>query len=312
MDRDPDGSVESLRAILAGPETESEPTPAPRDAAPRARAAAIDDDSAEDEEDDGPLTPEERVAEAVRQDREARGEDEEDDDEGVQAGQADPADPSHGLLSDEELEQLRAKAARADELDEEAAYLAATREERELVESANREWEKARQHYRREFVRAVQYVDAEAQKTLDPDAYKAMHMQASIDNVFDAWDAWQRNQAEQVGLKQQALREQRERPLFADFLIEQLDLPNHPAIKEKILRGKTPEDMEERANDLKAMQDQLAAERRANVQVQSEAHADRARLTQVHASSGGRPPRRKPVEYSGSVDELRAIERLTG
>lgn len=312
MDRDPDGSVESLRAILAGPETESEPTPTPRADAPRARAAAYEDDSAEDEEDDdSSLSPEERVAEAVRQDREARGEDD-DEDETPNAANADPADPSHGLLSDEELEQLRAKAARADELDEEAAYLAATREERELVDSANREWEKARQHYRREFVRAVQYVDAEAQKTLDPDAYKAMHMQASIDNVFDAWDAWQRNQAEQVGVKQQALREQRERPIFADFLIEQLDLPNHPAIKEKILRGKTPEDMEERANDLKAMQDQIHRERESVKQTQSEAHADRARLTQVHASSGGRPPRRKPVEYSGSVDELRAIERLTG
>ena len=296
------GEIDELRAILALPEDDSA-EPEPANGQPQVRADADDDAAVEEDADEAPLSPEELVAEAVRQDAEELGE------EAEEAAAADASEP--GADEDPELAELREKARLYDEQQLRAAEEQLTAQQTALENEIRARVLAARQHYAAEEARLLDQLDADAENTPNPAAYKRAHRQAIITSVREHEAAWIAQIEADYTTRATALFHERNKPLFAQHLIEHHNLPDDPRLKAELLRVSDINRMPERAEELARMYEQFKAMQRAAQQAQAEAKAKDVKQSQPHPSSvTSRPRRRKPVEYTGSKEELKAILAL--
>jgi hypothetical protein len=310
------GSADELLDIF-GPDTDESPDSEPAAEQPRRRAAAAessddesdDEDDFADEEDDDSLTAEERVAAAVRQDLEEQGllDDEEPDE---QAAGAEGEDEDEEETLEEKVQRLEAEAARAANYDAYFAEEEFRTKDKELRDHADREYLRAKRHYAGQVDKAIARVETDAANTADPDAYIRTNRQGAINAVMDAWESWQSRHVAETNTKLEANQRERDRPLFAQYLIEELGLPDSKRVRSELMKKKTVEDMQERAYELQRMQQVFARLHDQNRQAKLETKAHEVAKSQPHPKSSGKPARRRQTSYKGTADELRYIEAL--
>lgn len=320
---------DTLRSILFDPESDDDA--GPHDGERAAGVASAAPEAAEDETND--LTPEELVAEAVRQTNDELGIADAEDGE----GEATPATAAAAGEDADDLAALREKARQWDEHLAGQAQRDVEAKQQEIVaqaqrNEAEREAKKERYSafYRNEELRLLAQVDADAANTPDPEAYKRAYRPMAIANcrndearelrkidleynsAFEALDQQYRAVEEQARLAQQ-------RPQFADFLMQKLDLPaDDLEIRAEILRsGGDFATMAERARQIAWMVNRHRQASQQLDQAEREVKAKEVKLSQPHSASSTNTPRRaKPVQYASSGPErkrqLAAIMALPG
>lgn len=292
--------VDELKRILALPDDDDGDPPA--DGQPLS-ATAADTDAEEGDEDEGPLSAADLVAEAVRQDREAQGL--EPDEAGAEA--SDEADEPE----EDDLTQLRAQAARAQQWDAWAEHQARQQAEQQLVSGYERAREQTIAHYEAEEQRIIENLRRDAYNAADPDAYWNQHYRPVVSGIRAQRDAW----LGQIDGVYRARRDeqfhQNNKPLFAKHLIAHFNLPDDERVHAELLRVSDVRRMPERAEELARMRDQFVEMHRMASQAEREVKATRFVAEQaVHSGATGTPRRRKAVSYTGSASELREILAL--
>jgi hypothetical protein len=305
-------SDRELAAVLAMPDHD-EPSVDPADGQ---RLRATDADAAEAEADDDLLSPEDLVAEMVRQDRLEAGEDDEDDtDDEDDAEDDEDALREKARLYDEwqaSKEQAEAEAlANAEQAKLDRAHFTLHQQYQQAVTSA-------KAHYRAEKQKVIARVIDDSHNSPDPDAYRRLHLKAAIDNADQAQDDWigrldatyEQGVAQLRGRADELFHE-RNKPRFARELIAKFGLPDHPTVAADLLRVSDIRRMPERADELRRMHQQFLEMGRIASQGLREERAKTVKLTQPHPNAtSSRPARQKPRAYTGAASELAAIEAL--
>lgn len=266
----------------------------PLDGAPPQQLAA-------DAADEGPpLTPEERIAALMAE----HGTDQtaEDPSDALATESAEDEDEGDETESDEDIAALleegrQARAARA-QADAYAPYQGVYAEAEQRVAQA-------KQHYAQERRRITAAVYADAQRAHDPDAYIAQHLDAAIDGVIAAEDAWVSQVGSDARAAVQRIREEQSKPAWAKFLADERHLPKE-AIP-RILAIGDPRQMPAIADLLVESRNAMATERRKRTTAERERKAQEIASNQVHAGATGRPAGRKDVQLEGTQEELVAI-----
>ena len=325
-----DDDMPGLRDVLAMDDGESPSTPADGVAAPEPTDGEAPDDSAADAEtEDEELSPEERVAEAVRADAEAEGVElpdasSDDDDEA-----ADATEPAEGADDEEDLAEVleEGRRARAERLAAEAnkpfqaIYAEAERDIVGTEQQRETAIAHAEAHYERELQRLLDQIDRDAEKSVDPDAYRSQHRAATVRTVRAqerAWIAGIRQQAneriQQVTQTTQArvteVQREAAKPAWAAYLAEQRGLPRTPEVLEKILAVGDPDKMPAIADLLVDARNASASLKRKHTAEKKELLAASVRAQNVHPGATGRAKAAKRPALTGEIGELRAILSL--
>lgn len=312
---------DELRDILFNPDAGDDAGP------PDGERAAVDaaPESEADEDETLDLSPDELVAESVRQTNAELGIEDEDDDAEAATAEAESAEDAEP----DELAALREKARLWEEHEAQQATAAIDAQRQAIVaqaQQAQQDLATTKQRYsafyQNELVRLLAQVDADAENTPNPEAYRRTNRQAAIDNcrraealklaeldqgfqiTYDALNAKYEAIDQQVKLAQQ-------KPAYTDFLFEKLDLPDDPQIRQQILQsgdglqGETAlHAMTRRAREIKWMLDQMASASHTITQAAAEIKGREVKLSQPHPSSATNKPRRaKPVQYAESGPE---------
>jgi hypothetical protein len=292
-------------AAQAEPETE-ESAQAPPD------GALLEDADTDAESDGEELSDEERVAESLRHDLEESGvtleEPESDDDEEVDVTAAGEEDED-AEESDEDIEALieegrRARAARL--ADESNAPL------QEIYSKAEQRIQYAKQHYANERRKARAHVQREAQRAQDPDAFFNAHIDATIDGVIAAEEAWIAGIGQEAQQAVMALRVEQSIPDWANHLIEEHDLPAkaRDVLMDVYTKTRNPNLMAERAEEMVAYRNAMKADRKKTREKVKAEYAKNVKANQVHPGASGRPATGKPPALKGTMKELDAILNL--
>lgn len=273
-----------------------------------------------DEDETNDLSPEALVAESVRQTNAELGLEDEDEGEpdAVDASAADEPDDIAALKEKARLweeHQATLETQRVD-ADRQAIIAEARQNEQTLATTKQR----YKDFYKKEEIRLLDEVDADAENAPNPRAYRAVHRQAAIDACRRAEElklaeldqdhkiAYDALNARYEAIDQQ-LKMAQQKPAYADFLMTHPDL-NLPAddaeIRAEILRAGnnlTGEDalhaMTRRAREITWMVDRLRAGNQTLVQQAAEVKAKEVKHSQPHPASATNTPRRaKPVEYA--------------
>lgn len=310
-----------LAQILGHTESEDVPevaAPPPADGLPEEITATA---AAEAEGDDEPLSPEERVAELVRQDLERDGialdapdESTPDDPEMLAGDDAEEDDESTPLIPEptsEEAAQWRAWYAEQKFRDKEAAIL--SKLEQDVA--------KSEAHYADQLEELLGDVERDSHGQPDPDAYRKTHRAAVIRAVRASERAWLKSLGEKAegdlqgidGERKAQLVEQA-RPAWAEKLVADRRLPK--SVIPHLLAIKDPNEMQAVADLLVKARNENANVKRKATQDIKEAKAKEVAANQVHPGSTGRAPRPKDVQYVGvgeeGMRELAAIMSLPG
>jgi hypothetical protein len=290
----------------AAPETEAEAQTPPDGALP--------EDADTDAESDGDeLSDEERVAESLRHDLEESGitleEPESGEDEEVDVTAAGEDDEETAEESDEDIEALieegrRARAARL--ADESNAPL------QEIYSKAEQRITYAKQHYANERRKARAHVQREAQKAQDPDAFFNAHIDATIDGVIAAEEAWIASIGQETQQAVMSLRVEQSIPDWANHLIEEHDLPAKAkdVLMDVYKKTRNPNLMAERAEEMVAYRNAMKADRKKTREKVKAELAKGVKANQVHPGASGRPATGKPPALKGNMKELDAILNL--
>lgn len=290
--------IAELREIFASDDdatpadTESD-APQPLDGAPGDEAAA------EPEEESEELSAEDRVAALLAEGTEPEAAEDEEPDGALEAEATDETS------DDEDMEALleEGRRARAERAQQEAVAPYA-----EVYQSAEQRVIAAKQHYAQERRRIVAAVHADAEQAVDRDAYLAQHLDAAIDGVIGAEEAWIARIGADARMQVQQIREQQARPAWAAHLAAERHLPKE-AIP-RILTVSDPRQMPAIADMLVEARNALATERRKRTRAEREREARLIASNQVHPGATGRPAGAKPIELTGGLDELRAILKI--
>lgn len=292
---------ETLRQILSSDEA----TPDPGDGQHLEATAATETEA--EIEDDDPLSPEELVAEAVRQDPASE-----------ESAEAAP-DPIAAATEEtpEETETER-KARLYDELQLQNQQSELDAKQSELETEIRSRVVAARQHYARELDRLIDKMEADAENTPNPAAYKRAQRPVIIASVKDAEEAWIGQIENDYTTRATAIFHERNRPLFADHLMqwahEEYGLPIDPRVKAQLVK-RDVFSMKDRMDEIVFHYQEWQKHASAADQMVREEQAKTVKRNQPHASSATSKPRRaKPVEYASSGPErkkqLAAINAL--
>jgi hypothetical protein len=294
-------------AAQADSETEAE-AQAPPD------GALLEDADTDAESDGDDLSDEERVAESLRHDLEESGvtleepESDEDEDE-VDVTAAGDDDEETAEESDEDIEALieegrRARAARlADESNQPL---------QEIYSRAEQRIQYAKQHYANERRKARAHVQREAQKAQDPDAFFNAHIDATIDGVIAAEEAWIAGIGNETQQAVMNLRVEQSIPDWANHLVEEHNLPAKAkdVLMDVYKKTKNPNLMAERAEEMVAYRNAMKADRKKTREKVKAELAKGVKANQVHPGASGRPATGKPPQLKGNMKELDAILNL--
>ena len=294
-----------LREILASepdaadPEPDQEAAAAPLDGAPVEEpsldATPPEDLSAEERID---LLARAEMAAEIGEDPEAPDEDEEDDDAEGEEGDAEGTDEDFEALL---AEGRAARAARAEQ-EQLAPYLA-------VYQTAEQRIAEGKAHYEQERARIYAAVQADARRSVDPDAYLDTHLLPALNGVSAAEEAWIGQIGQDARNQVQAIRERQSRPAWAAHLVATRRLPQ-AAIARILQTTDDPRAMPAVADLLVEARNALAAERRKATQANRSAAARQIASNQVHPSGTGSAPNGKLPEIQGDRDELVAILKM--
>lgn len=311
---------EELRDILFGSGSGDDAGPldgerAAEDAVPVAEA---------DEDETVDLSPEELVAESIRQDREALGE--VDADETAEADSEDDADA-------DDIDDLREKARlweahQAQEAEREIQSKFAALQTQDTANQQKRDADKAYWtdwYMGRQLTELLERMEADAANSPNPEAYKRAHRQNIIAACrreehlkHEGADAtYKKQEAELIGQAQQLAAEikaTRDKPAYADFLMShpELDLPVEDLrIREQILLAADGlagdaalASMTRRAREIAWSVKFLKERAQQLTQAAAEVKGREIKLSQPHPSNATSKPRRaKPVQYAQSGPE---------
>ncbi len=273
-----------------------------------------------DEDETNDLSPEEKVAESVRQTNEELGLDEEE-------GEAAQTAPDASAASEpDDIEALKEKARLWEEHQaaEESQKVESQRQEiiAKAQENENKrkaETQRYKDHYKNEQIRLLAQVDADAEQAPNPEAYRRIHRQnvidacrreedlkiAEVEATCNARYAELNTQFEAIDAD---LQFSQTKPAYADFLMTHPDLklPAEDAeIRAEILRAAGNLKGEEALGAMTLRARQIAwdvkflRERSQSLDQQArEVKAKEVKLSQPHPSTATSSPRRaKPVSY---------------
>lgn len=283
-----DSELAALSQILAAPDDDEAPPPADAQLAP--------DDDADDDSAEGPLSPEEVVAESYRQDLEASGEEEDEGDD----EEEDEDEP-------DEIEQLRQRAELVEQWEAWYAQTQVQNAARGLETQVQQAVQAAEQHYDAERRRIAAAVWRDAHNAPDPEQYYAANIDAAMRNWAQARETWIGGIYADARARAQVLSAQANKGALADQLIAQHGLPNAPQVKAKLMQVSDPARMPERAAELRDMHLHF---QRFYAGVDQQVREERARAVktaQVPSIAAAAPRRAKPVTYEGTKAELAEI-----
>jgi hypothetical protein len=291
--------IDELRDILSPDESASD---SPDESTDSLAATAPPDGEQPEDSDDTPepesdeLSAEERVDQLLR----AEGDEDEpeDDDEADTAPEAAVATEP----DDADLQELIAEGRRAREARQQQEQLAPYYE---VYSAAEQRIAHGKAHYASERRRIRAAVVNDSLRSPDPEAYVETHLDAAIDGVIHAEEAWVAGIAQDARTRVQAIREQQSLPAWAAELARRRHLPKE-AIP-KIMTVGDPRQMAAMADLLVEARNALATERRKRTQAERSQAAQRISTQQVHAGASGRPASAREPELKGDIHELAAI-----
>ena len=167
-EREYTGSAAELAEILNAPDDWDGTPQQPVDGQPEGSAAEATTEETEETVDEF-LSPADRVAEAVRQDREARGEDVEDE--------GDEEDDEDG--DEEEDSELAFLRRYYEEKEQETTTLAERTEDATIRREADAEFHRINAHFDAELERVTEEVITASMNSASPDTYRKTHLPAA-------------------------------------------------------------------------------------------------------------------------------------
>lgn len=310
---------EDLRSILFDPDSGDDAGPYDGERAAEDAAAVAE---AEEDETNG-LSPEELVAESVRQTNEALGIEEP---EAAQTAAENPA----GADDADDVAALKDKARQWDEYQAAQADQAVESERQVIIGEARQAQQKLateklryKDFYKKEQVRLLDRVDADAAEAPNPDAYRRVHRENVIAACRQAEDLKLAELDEQYAIAyddlntrfeaiDQQARMAQQKPAYTDFLFEKLNLPtDDPEVRQQIMLAGQGVDgeaalhaMTKRAREIAWTVEYLRTKGQNLDQAAREVKAKEVKKSQPHPASATNTPRRaKPVEYAASGSE---------
>ena len=309
---------EELRSILFGSDdsgADAGPLDGERAAVDAADVAEADEDETND------LSPEELVAESVRQTNAELGIAEPETAEADSEDDAAEDDADVAALKDKarQWDEYQARQAEQAVEDQRQAIIGEARQNEQNRETRKQQY---REFYRNEELRLLAQVDADAEQAPNPEAYRRTHRQSALDACRRAEDLKLREVDLEFNQHYDALnarfeaidqevRLARQKPAYADYLIShpELNLPaDDPEIRAEILRAAgnlTGESalgaMTVRAREIAWMVGRLRTASQNLDQAAREVKAREVKHSQPHPATATNAPRRaKPVKYAES------------